>query len=1041
MFHTHQKLSARIGELSEHRFRDKLPIESLKFQLDAQGANGARPPSGGEWTEFKAGETWKADDAYAWLTADVAVPQAWDRRKILGIFRFSRSGGTFDQAFEALLYVNGVAYQGADHNHQEVVLPDGLAGTTVSLCFRLWSGITGRKHELVRVELCRLDEETEDLYFTALVAVESAKAMNEACPEKTLVLTAVDRAFRALDWSKPGSTAFYDSVKKANAIMQSGLSAMGKNHGATLSCVGQTHIDIEWLWRLKHTREKAARSFSTTLRLMEQYPEFTFFQSQPALYAFLKSDYPEIYEQIRAGIEDGRWEADGAMWVEADGNLPSGESFVRQILLVTRFLREEFGVECTVLWLLDTFGYSWALPQILKKSGIQSFYTQKLAWNQYNKFPHDIFRWRGIDGSEVTSYVRTEPKLDDLNLYQKITPMLVQKSWEVFPDKELNQDVLFLYGHGDGGGGVNRDMLEMRRRLDKMPGMPNVRMERIDKYFERLSNRLAETDCYVPTWDGELYLEYHRGTYTSQAHIKRANRKMELLYREAEWLAVYACIVNDAWGRYPSEELTNGWKLLLLKQFHDVIPGTSIADVYADSRIDHATAEKIALSALQKAAESLASTQDDSTVTVLNSAPWTRAGLLPLPADTASCAGWTDASGTPRDTQLRDNIRWVRVTDLPSMGLGELRRDPSATPGAPSSFKQLPLGLETPFYLLTWNESGQLTRLYDRQAGREVLAEGMVANELQVFEDKPIAWDAWDIDVFYQQKMRRITNLKSMTVTEMGPLFAVMHFEWVYQDSTISQSMILYAHSRRIDFETTVDWQERQMLLKVAFPVAIRANEATYDIQFGNVKRPTHWNTSWDYARFETVAHQWVDLSEHGYGVSLLNDCKYGHDVKDNVLRLSLLRSPNYPDNQADLGRHVFTYALLPHAGDWREAGTVREAWDLNNPITIIPGSPITPVRALFRLSVDNVMIDAVKKAEDHNLVIVRLHEFTGARGPVELTSDLPVEWWRECDLMERPIGEQVDQPSIRFHVKPYEIRTFWVKMGKWPGKNNTLPS
>jgi alpha-mannosidase len=575
-------------------------------------------------------------------------------------------------------------------------------------------------------------------------------------------------------------------------------------------------------------------------------------------------------------------------------------------------------------------------------------------------------------------------------------------------------------------------MLEMRRRLAELPGLPNVTTGRADEFFEQLRARMDSTDQYVHTWDGELYLELHRGTYTSQAYNKRMNRKLELLYREAEWLGVLGCALCAGWAAYRQKQLHDGWKIILRNQFHDIIPGSSIREVYEDSRQEYEEAWRIGESVRDEAARSLTVPEADGglrSFILLNGAPWRRTGLVRLPGAEDAKGVWQNAAGHVLLAQKSGDGWWVRAADLPPMGWGTVSfHAGEAGSRAESPFRYEGNAIETPFYHIEWNGQGHLTSIYDKRENRQVLAPGAAGNVLQVFEDKPKGrHEAWDIDIFYREKMRTVDDLASVGLEEQGPLRAVVRFRWNYMRSVIDQRMIVYADSRRIDFATRVDWHEQRQLMKVAFPVDIRATEATYDIQFGNARRPTHWNTSWDYAKFETVGHQWADLSEGGYGVSLLNDCKYGYDIKDNVMRLSLIKSAMVPDDKADQGEHVFTYALLPHRGDWREGGTVREAWELNNPITAIAGVPVRPQFSLFGLSAENVMIDAVKKAEDEEAVVVRLHEFMGVRGPVELRCGLAVASWLETDLLERPLGEVAESGEIRFTLKPYEIKTLML--------------
>ena len=911
MFFTERKIGARIRELAEFRYRDAISLESMQYQIDTSGDVGLYPPTDGEWKPAVMNQRWQGRDLYVWVTATVEIPAEWKERKVLGRFDFGKTGGGGNSGFESLLFVNGKPYQGVDSNHQEVFFPPELVGTTVELSFRLWSGLEGggkpREQEMMlrKAEICWLDEAADDLVFTSWAALETVKELDENQPERSLLLTALDRAYLLVDWSKPGSEGFYASIAEAREELNNQIAAIEKHHPVTIRCIGHTHIDVAWLWRLKHTREKGARSFSTVLRLMELYPDYVFLQSQPQLYEYIKSDYPEIYSQIKERVKEGRWEAEGGMWVEADCNITSGESLVRQLLYGTRFLRDEFGVSCKYLWLPDVFGYSWALPQILLKSGIKTFMTTKISWNQYNRMPHDTFWWRGMDGSEILTHFITTPTTGGAWFYTYngvITPQTVKGIWDTYRDKDLNKELLLSYGYGDGGGGVNREMLELRRRLNEMPGLPQVLTGRADEYFDRLHQTVAETDQYVHTWDGELYLEYHRGTYTSQAYNKRMNRKLELLYRDTEWLSTLQSVFASTWDNYPQQDLVAGWKILLRNQFHDIIPGSSIREVYEDSTLEYEEARQLAQGNWDKAAQAIASKDEPGAYTVFNSAPWTRGGLVEIPAEEGMAQGrWLDAEGNPLTAELRDGMWLVKVDNMPAMGFARVWFDQeTAGADAASPFTYGANRLTTPYYDLKWNEAGQLVSVYDLTAEREVLAPGARGNVLQVFEDKPMAHDAWDIDIFYQEKMREVTDLVSVDLVEANALQAVVRFNWRYMDSTICQDLVVYADSRRIDFRTHVDWHEQHQLLKVAFPVDIRATEATYDIQFGNVKRSTHWNTSWDQARFESVGHQWADLSEQGYGVSLLNDCKYGYDIKDNRLRLSLVKSATHPDYAAD---------------------------------------------------------------------------------------------------------------------------------------------
>jgi alpha-mannosidase len=1062
MFLTDRKLERRINELEKYRYRDIIPFKSFTAAEEEQGTVNPKLPKfteeGGqeEWYTLNTGDTWKGRDRFVWLHKDVTIPAQWKGKRAVGVFDFGNTGGGNNSGFESMAYVNGKMYQGVDVNHKELFFDEALCGTSVDLTFRLWSGLEGggvpteQEHRIARADLAWLDEKVDDLYYMASMVHQTLEELSDSDPIQHELRKALDQAFLLIDWTYPGSREFYESVYKADEALNESIDKMDKKSIINVYCVGHTHIDVAWLWRLKHTREKCSRSFSTVFRLMELYPEYIFLQTQPQLYEYMKEEFPEIFENIKKRVGEGRWEADGGMWVEADCNLTSGESLTRQILIGSKFIKDEFGKDVEYLWLPDVFGYSWALPQILKKAGINTFMTTKISWNQYNRMPHDTFMWKGIDGSEVLTHFVTTPepwRERDSWFYTyngSLLPRSVKGVWDAYRDKQMNQDLLISFGYGDGGGGVNRDMLECRRRLDKIPGLPNIKMSTAGEYFRKLHYTVEHTDQYVHTWDGELYLEYHRGTYTSQAYNKRMNRKMELLYRRVEWLTVMEALQSGNLADAKQEELTKGWKHILTDQFHDIIPGSSIHEVYEDSRKDYAYIEGIARD-VEKDAYARITEQKKNTYTVFNSSGWAMSQIVDIPQERDGI--FRDEDGNELISQKGQGVTYVEVKDVPSMGVkvisfteGEKGCLAAETPFETNAAPQAGMNhweLETPYYQISLNRYGQITRLYDKTYARDVVREGQRANVLQVFEDKPLDFDAWDIDIFYQEKMREITDLTAFEITEMGPLCMKVHMEWDFRPceektdrpvSHIKQDMILYRSDRRIDFRTEVDFHEQHQLLKAAFPVDIRSTYGTYDVQYGNVRRPNHWNTSWDQAKFETVAHRWADLSERNYGVSILNDCKYGHDIKDNVMRISLLRAGTHPDHLQDQGIHTFTYALLPHKGDFVEGTTVLEAFALNEPMQAQAG--ISGLSYGSFLSFDNsqVELDAVKKSEDGKYIVVRFHEFAGARQEVGVTTGFPYKAWAECDLRERPVTEFA-QGKIQMNLHAYEIKTILIEV------------
>lgn len=1042
MFFTDRKLEARLYELASYRYRDIIPFESLFAKEDTAGvSNPEIPTSDACWDLMAVGERWSGRDRYLWLRKTMSVPKAWEGKKIVGIFDFGSTGGGNNSGFESMLYIEGKPYQGVDSNHKEAFFDSNYAGKDLELVFRLWSGLEGggnptpQEHRINRADLAWLDEKVDDLFFMTRVILETLKVLNEFDPVVPQLRMALDKAYKLIDWSYPGSEAFYESVHAADDLLNELIDSMDKNSLVKVKCVGHTHIDVAWLWRLKHTREKCARSFSTVLRLMEQYPEYTFLQTQPQLYEYIKEDYPEMFEKIKAKVKEGNWEADGGMWVEADCNLTSGESLTRQILVGGKFFREELGQEIKYLWLPDVFGYSWALPQILKKSGIPMFMTTKISWNQYNRMPHDTFKWRGMDGSEVLTHFITAPEPWSqpgswfYTYNGHLTPKIVKGVYDAYSDKNLTDELLISFGYGDGGGGVNRDMLEYRRRVDKMPGLPSLETSKAADYFKGLREKVENTDEYVHTWDGELYLEYHRGTYTSQAYNKKMNRYLENYYRNVEWLTAMDAINKGDIKEAKQDELTEGWKIILTHQFHDIIPGSSINEVYKDSHVNYEKAEAIAKEIEQSVFTNIMGAEE-STWTVINNTNWNRSDYAHIV--TEAKGQFVDEAGNVLKAQETHNGYVVYVDNIPAMGWKVIKLVDNTSNSVENTTNVFTFAdgiIETPFYHVELNEVGHMTSLVDKKADRQVLAKGAKANVIQMFEDKPLAHEAWDIDIYYQEKMREVTDLTRMEVTEKGPLHMVVRLEWNYMNTKIKQDMTFYVEDKRIDFKTWVDFRERKQLMKVAFPVDIRSTYATYDVQYGNVQRPTHWNTSWDWARFETVAHKWVDLSERNYGVSLMNDCKYGHDIKNNVIRLTLLKSATHPDTEQDQGEHEFTYSLLPHEGSWVDADTEIRAYYLNNPLKVEAGKAKEDVYSFLNIDNKYIEVDAVKRSEDGKTLVIRCHEYTGGKQKATITLDAKVKGWQESNLMEKPEGDHFISEAITLEFGPYEVKTVLVEL------------
>ncbi|MDQ3793432.1 MAG: alpha-mannosidase, partial [Actinomycetota bacterium] len=664
--------------------------------------------------------------------------------------------------------------------------------------------------------------------------------------------------------------------------------------------------------------------------------DFTFNQSSAQLYEWIERDAPELFARVKERVEEGRWEPIGGSWVEADCQIPSGESFVRQLLYGQRYFEERFERRSTVAWFPDTFGYSPGLPQLLRGAGLSGFFTYKLNWSETNDFPHDLFVWEGIDGSRVVVHFFDNPGTDyngDVSAHD------LYGTWRNFKGRRHHQESLFSFGWGDGGGGPSEKMLENYDRLKSSPAMPRLRMARVDEFFASLPEN------GLPDWVGELYLELHRGTLTTQAKVKRLNREVEHRLLEAEAFATIATLGGAA---YPAERLERLWKTLLLNQFHDILPGTSISEVYEDAHCQLEETVSCAEQVRDEALHHLVREEPagaERTVTVANGALHPRPLSVLLDRDVDGVT-LTDAEGETLPTQRVADGLLVHAPHLLVPGLGwttlHVQGDSPSSVDAGYGVRVEEAGggasIENELLSVEVGADGSLHRVYDRKTEREVL-EGR-GNHLWAYADKPPNWDAWDVDANYELEGEELPGAQVVEVAEDGPLRASVCVERRWRGSRILQTYRLLAGLRRLEIETHVDWRERQVLLRALFPLNVRFHEATFETMYGAVKRPTHRNTSWDAARFEVSAHRYCDLSEPGYGVALLNDGKYGHSARGNVLGISLLRSPLYPDPLADEGEHRFTYSLLPHPGDWTEAGVTREAFALNSPLFAAGAAP-----------------------------------------------------------------------------------------------------
>ncbi len=977
------------------------------------------PAEDAGWLDFDPCVKVGGRDCHLWLHFNLHTPVVDENFDLQLKLVTDHSGEGNCRNPQTLAFVNGKIVQGMDYRHKELLLePD----KDYDIYLYVYMGMFEECFAL-GVSLEWLDKRVEKLYYDLFVACESGKCLGENNDNCRKIFDILSKAVYKLDFRFWGSEAFYKSVDEASKYLEKNLYNGEMSHErAVVNCVGSTHIDVAWLWTVAQSKEKVQRSFATVLNLMKQYPEYKFMSSQPQIYKYVKEYAPELYEEIKKRVAEGRWEIEGAMWLESDCNVPSGESLVRQILVGKKFIKDEFDVDSKILYLPDVFGYSAALPQILRKSGIDRFITSKISWSEFNKFPYDSFMWQGIDGTEIfTSFItgRTNDLDDTGSAHTKwytsygaqITPTMTIGTWERYQQKAYNNEVLLTYGYSDGGGGPTKDMLEQQRRLGcGLPGMPKTQMSTLNEYLDKAEKNFKKTCDGIrktPRWVGELYLERHRATYTTMARNKRWNRESEQLLQKTEMLSVFDDMLLG--GAYPFDKFGEMWEKVLLNQFHDILPGSSIEEVYEVSAKEYGEVltegNSLKNALLNKLADNVC---DES-------------GILLYNPNSFETGGYVNCNGQSCYACNIPPLGWRVATE------NELISKSGVTING--------LTAESSRYIVKLDEKGDIIFLLDKQNDRQLAEEGKVLNQFRFFENCPApeGLDAWDMSVYYDEKMWLADEKCKITAVYDGARsgFCV---EKTYSASTIKQNIWLSDYSDRIDFETTVDWKENFTLLKVAFPFALHPEYATYDIQFGSVNRPVHTNTSWDVARFEVCGQKWADVSEDDYGVSILNNCKYGYSVKGGELSLTLLTSPSFPNPNADREIHNFTYSIYPHKNSVRQGGTVKEAYKLNLPIesvNVTGGKGKLPGDFSFvKCSSDTVVTETIKKAESGEGIILRMYQSANVNEKITLDFGFKPKNVYMADLMENKQEKQrLNKNSVTLPIKGFEIVTLFLEI------------
>jgi alpha-mannosidase len=975
--------------------------------------------------------------------------------KILLDLRF----GSPDSLMITVFSNGAIVYRGDDDNILPMLLTENAQpGQRFLVAARVVAGDESQS-EFFHSELVVVPPHTRpdpDFLRTEILAARPViAAYEEGKAEREGQL---DAAVKAIDFSpldRGDQAAFDASLRAAHAKLEALKPWLEQ---FTIRAVGNSHIDMAWLWPWTETVEVVRNTFTSVLDLMREYPDFKFTMSSARTYEWMQEKYPDLFQQIQQRIKEGRWEVIGGMWVEPDLNMPDGESLVRQILVGKRYFQKNFGIDVRIGWNPDSFGYNWQLPQIYKKSGMDYFVTQKLLWaHEFTTFPYKLFWWQAPDGSRLLTYfphdyaggIDAESLGKDLSIWM---PSIYG------PKLADSPEMMHLYGVGDHGGGPTRVMLDNADQLRAPDAVfPRLQFSFARDFFSDMEKKMP--NMQVPTWDGELYFAYHRGVFTTQAETKRRIRRAEEIVLNAEKFASLASL----YGRtYPQDDMELAWKNLLFDHFHDIMPGSGIAVNYLDAKrnledVDR-SAKDVTRGSLNEIAAHVNTEGEGVPVMLFNSLSWPRTDVTEIEAQLPAASRQVevvDAHGKPADSQLLSldaethRARLLVLSHTPSLGYETyFVRASTAAPTVHAMLKAASasdgITMENEFLRVRVDpKSGCMTSLFDKRSNTESLApaetdtggpkDSICGNLLQTFVDKPKQWDAWNIDADFEDKHWDLDKADEVKLTESGPLRAVIEVKNHFQNSTFVRDITLDAGVPRVDVKMKTEWHEKHILLKVAFPVSPHSEHAAYEIPFGSVERPTTRNTPAEKAQFEVPAQRWADISDAKHGLSLLNDCKYGYDAKGNVLRLSLLRSPEWPDPHADEGHHEFTYSLYPHGGGWKDALTIRQGYELNYKLISMPvekhQGTLPSEHSFLETKSENIIVSALKKAEDENALILRFYEWAGKEADVELQLPPNPQSASETDLMERTTGNVALQSGhVTVHVKPYEIKSVKVQ-------------
>jgi alpha-mannosidase len=1049
-----QKVIERLSTL------DSLPAEQWRYH-PGDLAHGESPslddPS---WPLVNPGSPATTDAV--WYRRVVEVPKALNGYDLTGSrvwFQFKASShGPMPQ----IIYFNGRRVAMGDDLEPIVLFDQAKPGDKILVAVKLLATVDQKKFlgTSLKIDFAPERPNPGDLRLEFLSSTLLIPSLSKNVPQDMATL---QHAINTVDL---GALDNDNSAKFDASLVQSRQELETLNpvlKQATLHLTGNSHIDAAWLWPWTESVDVVKRTFGTALQLMNEYPDYTYTQSAAQYNEWIANKYPEMNEQIKKRIKEGRWEVVGGMWVEPDLNMPDGESQVRSLLLGKRFFQQQYGVDVRIGWNPDSFGYNWQLPQIYKRSGVDYFVTQKMAWNDTNQLPFKLFWWESPDGSKVLTYFPHDYANDNLNPI-RLSSDLVQARKNA-PGMEEMMD---LYGVGDHGGGPTRAILDEGERWEKPEAiMPKMQFGLAQPFFTRAEQKLTanstewnyasiakgyafpqpeEGKIAIPTWKDEMYFEYHRGVMTTQANHKRNMRESEEQALNAEKYASFAWLNGDA---YPNGELTDAWKKITFNDFHDLAAGSGIGIIYKEAQDDfdavrHATNEISAKALHTLAAGVNTRGAGDVPVLVFNPLAWSRSGIVPvdvqLPVASANGVSVLDAHGRAlpvtvlsSDAKTNTYKLLVDVKDVPSMGYEVLHVSASAKPFV-SDLKASGTTLEnSELRVVVDPATGCITSLFDKKANFESIAKGACGNQLQTFKDTPKDYDAWNIDPGTLDHMTPIDGVDSVALVEKGPMRVIVRVSRTWQSSKFVQDITLYAGANTVDVVNDIDWHETHVLLKAAFPLAASGPTATYEIPYGSIERPTTRNNTWEQARFEVPAMRWADLGDGQHGFSLINEAKYGYDAKDNVLRLSLLRSPTWPDPVADRGHQHFSYSLYPHAGTWKESGTERIGYEYNYKLKAMQveshSGTLPAEHSYLTVAPENVVLTAVKKAEDDNGLIFHVFEWAGKQSDVTFTVPPGATAAIETNLMEKAVGTPlpISDDKVTIPIHPFEILSLRV--------------